>query len=82
MLTLEHIISGTFLSREHPVRRTLARACVAGCFQNKPHKFSQEIEDYPTFAADLLRDVQLALYETSFYFRDPFSGKSKYSVRR
>ncbi|KAJ5187629.1 hypothetical protein N7449_010623 [Penicillium cf. viridicatum] len=72
LLISEHISSGTFLSHEHPVRRTLVRACVAGCFEKKPHKFAQEIEDYPTFAVDLLQEVQLALNETSFDFRDPF----------
>lgn len=60
-LTSEHIISGTFLPRGHPVRRTLAAACVYGFLQYKNHKFAREAEDYPTFGADLLREVQLAL---------------------
>ncbi|KAJ6125291.1 hypothetical protein N7471_012608 [Penicillium samsonianum] len=60
-LTSEHIISGTFLPRGHPVRRTLAAACVYGFLQYKNHKFAREAEDYPTSGADLLREVQLAL---------------------
>lgn len=59
-LTSEHIISGTFLPRGNPVRRTLAAACVYGFLQYKNHKFAREAEDYPTFGADL-REVQLAL---------------------
>ncbi|KAJ6190741.1 hypothetical protein N7519_000762 [Penicillium mononematosum] len=72
-----HIISGTFLPRGHPVRSILAAACVCGYLRQKNHKFAQEAEDHPTFAADLLREVQLALdtinvlKQRAFIFKDP-----------
>ncbi|KAJ5497982.1 hypothetical protein N7453_007033 [Penicillium expansum] len=39
-LISDHIIWGSFLPREHPVRRTLAVACVAGYLGGKNHKFA------------------------------------------
>ncbi|OQE17369.1 hypothetical protein PENFLA_c024G06614 [Penicillium flavigenum] len=72
-----HIISATFLPRGHPVRRILAAACVCGYMRQKNYKFAQEAEDHPTFAADLLREVQLALdttnvfKERAFIIKDP-----------
>ncbi|KAJ5187630.1 hypothetical protein N7449_010624 [Penicillium cf. viridicatum] len=82
-LTSKHIVSGAFLPREHPVRQTLAAACVPGYLGCKNHKFAQEAEDYPIFGADLLRAVRLALnaahrLSERVSFTDPFDDKIIY----
>lgn len=82
-LTSKHIISGTCLPRGHPVRQTLAAACVAGYLGGKNHKFAQEAEDYPNFGADLLREVRVALnaahkLNERVSFTDPFDDKVIY----
>ncbi|CAP93542.1 hypothetical protein E8E15_007185 [Penicillium rubens] len=47
----------------------------------KTFKFAQEAEDHPTLAADLLRDVELALdttkvlKERAFIFKDPVDNE-------
>ncbi|KAJ5821588.1 uncharacterized protein N7525_010872 [Penicillium rubens] len=78
-----HIISGTFPPRGHPLRRILAAACVYGLWfmGHQTFKFAQEAEDHPTLAADLLRDVELALdttkvlKERAFIFKDPVDNE-------
>lgn len=82
-LTSKHIISGSLLPRGHPVRQTLAAACVAGYLGGKSHKFAQEAEDYPNFGADLLREVRVALnaahkLNERVSFTDPFDDKVIY----
>ncbi|CAI7671633.1 unnamed protein product [Penicillium crustosum] len=82
-LTSRHIISGSSLPRGHPVRQTLAAACVAGYLGGKTHKFAQEAEDYPNFGADLLREVRVALnaahkLNETVAFADPFDDKIIY----
>lgn len=43
-LTPQHIISATFLPREHSVRRILAAASVEGYLRDENHKFAQETQ--------------------------------------
>lgn len=78
-LAPDHIFSATFLPREHPVRRTLAAASVRGYLQSDEHKFAGETQDYPSFGADLLREVRLTLNglkpTVDGTFEDPISGK-------
>lgn len=76
----EHIISATYLRREHPVRRTLAAASVAGYLRSDHYKFIEETHLYPSFAADLLLEVGSALDRPESMpgggtFEDPISGK-------
>lgn len=78
-LDREHIISATYLRREHPVRQTLAAASVAGYLQSDKHKFLKETQEYPSFAADLLLEVRSTLDRPNSNlvgtFEDPISGK-------
>ncbi|KAJ5151538.1 hypothetical protein N7492_009833 [Penicillium capsulatum] len=75
----EHIISATYLRREHPVRQTLAAASVAGYLRSHDYKFSEETQEYPSFGADLLLEVGSALDRPRSMpagnFEDPISGK-------
>ncbi|KAJ5785508.1 uncharacterized protein N7503_010720 [Penicillium pulvis] len=77
-LTSEHVISAAVLHREHPVRRLFAAASVEGYLRSEYHKFADLYEDCPCFAADLLREVRMALngVKPSKYteFKDPVSG--------
>lgn len=77
-LTSDHIITAAVLHREHPVRRLLAAASVEGYLRSKNHKFADLYEECPTFAADLLREVRMALdganSSQNTQFRDPISG--------
>jgi hypothetical protein len=78
-ISREHIISATNLRREHPVRQTLAAASVAGYLRNDDYKFTEETQEYPSFAADLLFQVGSALdrpkSKLACTFEDPISGK-------
>lgn len=78
-LDREHIISATYLRREHPVRQTLAAASVAGYLRSDDYKFNEETQEYPSFAADLLLEVGSALdrpkSKPAGTFEDPISGK-------
>ncbi|KAL2824206.1 hypothetical protein BDW59DRAFT_172953 [Aspergillus cavernicola] len=78
-LTPDHIISGTFLPQGHPVRRILAAASVEGYLQSEDHKFVEETQDYPTFGADLLQEIRIALNGLKparrVNFEDPISGR-------
>jgi len=63
----------------YPVRRVLASAAVEGYLQDDNHKFLRETQDVPDFAADLLREVKVALKSltantrgASVTFKDPF----------
>lgn len=64
-LTLDHILSAAVLPRENPVRRALAAASVRGYLRSEKHKFAEETQTYPSFGADLLREVRLALNESN-----------------
>ncbi|KAJ5964233.1 uncharacterized protein N7479_004109 [Penicillium vulpinum] len=82
-LTTQHLVSGTLLPRDHPVRRTLAAACVQGYLEGKTHKFAQEAAEQPNFGADLLREVRLVLSAPNgpvgqISFRDPIDNKPIY----
>lgn len=75
----EHIIAGTSLPRHNPVRRLLAEASVHEFLARNYHKFDDVAQDYPSYGADLLQEVGLALTEllpahTSFYV-DPLTNK-------
>lgn len=79
-LKSQHIASASFLPSKHPVRRVLATACLAGYIRSKSPKFSQETQDYPSFGADLLQEVSIALQGLrgrfpSSAFVDPLSGR-------
>lgn len=61
ILTAEHIASAAHLPTGHQVRRILVMASVHGFFKGRDFKFTQEMHNYPTFAADLLQEVRAAL---------------------
>ncbi|OOQ84206.1 hypothetical protein PEBR_33653 [Penicillium brasilianum] len=55
----EHIISATYLRREHPVRRTLAAASLAGYLRSDHYKFIEETHLYlPLQPICFLKSVQ------------------------
>lgn len=74
----DHIASATLLPRGHPVRRVLAAASVAGYLRSPEYRFSEETQIYPSFGADLLQEVRVALQTVKskpvLYFEDPISG--------
>lgn len=78
-LDREHIISASYLRRGHPVRRTLAAASVQGYLQSDQHKFVEETQEYPSFAADLLLEIRSTLdrpkSNPAGTFEDPISGR-------
>ena len=77
-LSRKHIAAASLLPQKHPVRRVLAAASVEGYLRDQNHKFAQETQDYPSFGADLLWEVSLALDElksaSKVAFEDPISG--------
>ena len=77
-LTSQHISSASFLPPHHPVRRVLAAASVEGYLRDQNHKFAPETLQYPSFGADLLREVSIALdglkSASKVAFEDPVSG--------
>ncbi|KAJ5788578.1 hypothetical protein N7457_003568 [Penicillium paradoxum] len=83
-LTPEHNISGLLLPQGHTLRRVLAAACISNFLRPADHKFKKETEDYPTFAADLLKEVKTALDRSSkcdIHLEDPISGRSTYVLK-
>lgn len=56
-----HIISALNLPCGHAVRRLRAAASVEGYLGSDEYKFAEMTREYPSFAADLLQEVQLAL---------------------
>jgi hypothetical protein len=78
-LTHDHIASATLLPREHPVRSVLAAAFVEGFLRSPEHKFSKEIDAYPSFGADILQETRLVLHRVkplrAANFEDPISGE-------
>jgi hypothetical protein len=77
-LTSQHIASASFLPQQHPVRRVMAAASVEGYLRDQSHKFAPETQRYPSFGADLLREVSVALNglksASKVAFEDPISG--------
>lgn len=77
-LTPEHIAAASRLPQKHPVRRILAAASVEGYLRDQNHKFAEETQEYPSFGADLLWEVGMALDEikstSKVAFKDPISG--------
>ncbi|CAI7604377.1 unnamed protein product [Penicillium manginii] len=78
-LTRDHLFSASFLPSRHPVRRALASACVEGFLRSRDHKFNGEILACPSFGADLLIEIQSALYTLTPTYEvtveDPISGE-------
>jgi hypothetical protein len=77
----QHITSASLLPDGHPVRKLLAIASVEGYIRRNKYKFSNEIQQAPTFAVDLLLEVKEALKtvdlgERTVTFKEPFSGKT------
>lgn len=76
-LTHDHIVSVNLLPQRHPVRSVLAAASVEGFLRSATHKFSEEVQTYPSFGVDLLREVRLALNKVERHknvtFIDPIS---------
>lgn len=78
---LPHVSScyfGKFFASRHPIRRTLAAATVKGYLLCEHHRFAQEAREYPSFGADLLEEVGLALKGFRFNqyqatYQDPLS---------
>lgn len=83
-LASHQIISALYLPQGHSVRRVLAEACVEGYLRDRNHKFAEETQLYPSFGADLLAAVGVALdglvSATNIAFEDPIS-KSMVEVR-
>lgn len=81
ILTDNHMISAAVLHRDHPVRRLLAKASVAGFLQSENYKFGLLLEQCPSFAIDLLDEVRDALDflrprgKPKSKFKDPISGR-------
>ncbi|KAJ5993285.1 hypothetical protein N7451_009009 [Penicillium sp. IBT 35674x] len=80
-LTEDQIISAAVLHRNHPVRRLLAKASVAGFLQSGNYQFGLLSEQCPSFAIDLLYEVRDALDslrprgKPKSMFKDPISGR-------
>jgi hypothetical protein len=61
-LNTEHIISGTSLSQGHQVRRVLAQAALKSYFLGgEVFKFRGEVEEVPSYGADVLHEVRQAM---------------------
>ncbi|KAJ5741203.1 uncharacterized protein N7511_008520 [Penicillium nucicola] len=77
-LTPQHIAAASHLPQGHLVRRILAAASVEGYLRDQNHKFAEETQEYPSFGADLLWEVGMALNEIKptrkVAFKDPISG--------
>ncbi|KAJ5751490.1 uncharacterized protein N7511_008455 [Penicillium nucicola] len=77
----DHIISALNLPRGHAVRRLLAAASVEGYMRSDEYKFADLTQKYPSFGADLLREVQLALRgvrQSDLSLVDPIRGERIY----
>ncbi|CAG7926296.1 unnamed protein product [Penicillium olsonii] len=81
----DHIVSAIKLPPDHPLRAVLAAASVEGFLRSPQHKFAKEVDVYPLFRADLLREIPAAI--RSMYslnngrtipFRDPLSGNASW----
>lgn len=74
-----HIIAATTLPRGHTVRHLLAKASVHGFLKSNSYKFARIAQKYPSFAADLLREVGCALTgvedANSGTYMDPLTKK-------
>lgn len=77
-LASRHIASAFLLPSQHPVRGALAAASVEGFLRDPNHKFVQETQTYPSFGADVLKEVGTALdglkSASNVAFKDPISG--------
>lgn len=77
-LKYEHIVSATQLPQKHPVRSVLAAASVEGYLRSRVHKVHEETQAYPSFGADLLREMTSTLHKVQplkqVTFEDPISG--------
>ena len=79
-LTTQHSCSVATLPTKHPVRRMVAAASVEGYLRNEKYKFADEIQKYPTFAADLLEITRMVLKklrteQNGHVVDDPLSGR-------
>lgn len=75
-ITSQHIFSARYLPQGHAVRRIIATASVEGFFRWKDYKFAREARQCPTFAADLLEEVGLALDNLEYAEEDPVKVKN------
>ncbi|KAJ5882782.1 uncharacterized protein N7473_011044 [Penicillium subrubescens] len=77
-ITSQHIASACTLPPKHPVRHVLAKASVEGYLRQQDYKFFEETQLYPSFGADLLAEVSMALggliSNSNVAFEDPISG--------
>ncbi|KAJ5380878.1 uncharacterized protein N7496_003306 [Penicillium cataractarum] len=78
-LTEEHIRSAHYLPPGHSVRYIIATASVEGFLKDDGYKFADMAQECPTFGADLLLQVRLALnsvdYDDRPMVKDPLTGK-------
>ncbi|KAJ5318725.1 hypothetical protein N7476_005145 [Penicillium atrosanguineum] len=76
-LTSQHIASASVLPGNHLVRHILAEASVEGYLRDQNHKFAAETQRYPSFGADFLKEVSIALNglksASKVAFQDPVS---------
>ncbi|KAJ5975377.1 hypothetical protein N7481_009084 [Penicillium waksmanii] len=83
-LRRDHIASASILHQGHPVRTVLAAASVEGFLRTETPKFSEEIQAYPSFGADVLLEIRRTLHSgmtQTFTFEDPISGKKLKALR-
>ncbi|TVY15164.1 hypothetical protein LARI1_G008224 [Lachnellula arida] len=76
-ITSLHIAHASELHPDNPVRRMVAKAAVEGYLRNPDFEFQDNVTDTPSFARDLLREVQETLHgPEAGYFVDPITGKA------
>ncbi|KAJ5751311.1 hypothetical protein N7533_008339 [Penicillium manginii] len=76
-LKSDHIISASNLPCGHAVRRLLAAASVEGYLRSDEYKFAGLTQEYASFGADLLQEVQLGLRglrRSDVSLEDPIRG--------
>jgi hypothetical protein len=76
-LKSDHIISALNLPCGHAVRRLLAATSVEGYLRSDEYKFAGLTQEYASFGADLLQEVQLALHglrRSDVSLEDPIHG--------
>lgn len=75
-LLVEQIESANILPMGHAVRAAIARASVQSFLTDRPFKFAEDIQRFPNFAADLLKEVHITLSKANLAkrgitFEDP-----------
>ncbi|KAJ5097276.1 hypothetical protein N7456_007997 [Penicillium angulare] len=80
LITRDHIISATVLSRENPVRQLMVVACAREYVLSREYRFAELLEEYPSIGVDILREVGIFLNKMEYQanrpsFDDPIDGE-------